>query len=272
MSRIGAKFAELSGNGSGAYIPYVCAGDPDKEFTVELIEGLCSSGADIVELGIPFSDPLADGPVIQGAMKRSLDGGFRIRDTFRIVSELRKRGIQQPIVLMTYANPVFRMGVREFCTEASKAGADGILPVDLPPEESNALEAHSREQGLDLIRLIAPSTSDSRMDEVLSRSSGFVYAVSVSGVTGARERLPDTAVALIRRVASRNTVPVALGFGISRPEHVHEAIAAGAAGVVEGSALISRYASRLDDPAAGIRLVVEHAREMKRATSRSGSG
>ena len=239
MSRISTRFASLSKDGSGAYIPYVCAGDPDSGFTVELIERLCASGADIVELGIPFSDPLADGPVIQAAMKRSLEGGYRVRQTFDIVSQLRARGVEQPIVLMTYVNPVLRMGEDKFCGAASRAGADGILPVDLPPEESKPLERQCMENGLDLIRLVAPSTSDHRMEEVISRSSGFVYAVSVSGVTGARNRLPESAVELLRRVAPRSRLPVALGFGISKPEHVREAIAAGAAGVVEGSALLS---------------------------------
>ncbi|OGS41607.1 MAG: tryptophan synthase subunit alpha [Euryarchaeota archaeon RBG_16_62_10] len=200
-------------------------------------------------------------------MKRSLEGGFRIRETFGIVSDLRARGLAQPIVLMTYVNPVLRMGEREFCAAASRAGADGILPVDLPPEESKSLEAQCRTQGLDLIRLVAPSTSDLRIDEVVSQSSGFVYAVSVSGVTGARNQLPESAVSLLRRITPRTRLPVALGFGISKPEHVREAIAAGAAGIVEGSALVSIYAGSLADRGEGLRLVSEHASEMKRAAS-----
>ena len=265
MSRISGTFETLSRQRSGAYIPYVCAGDLGNGFTLELIRGLCSSGADVIELGLPFSDPVADGPTIQGAMKRSLDGGFKVADIFEVIRQARSEGIQQPIVLMTYHNPVHKMGVAVFCRRMADAGGDGILVVDLPPEESGELDAAARQHSLDVIRLIAPSTSDERLRMILSKASGFVYAVSVAGVTGERQGLPDTALPLLKRIASGTGLPVALGFGISRPEHALAARSAGAAGVVEGSGLISLYLPLSGDRSAALGAVMSHASEMKRA-------
>ena len=212
--------------GSGAFIPYVCAGDPDKAFSVELVEALVRAGADVVELGLPFSDPVADGPVIQKSMQRSLLGGFRTTDIMDMISSMRSRGIAQPIVVMTYYNPVLKHGVESFCARLADAGADGILVVDLPLEESEELEAVASNRDIDVIRLVAPSTSDTRINQILSRSSGFVYAVSVAGTTGAREVLPQSTEALLRRVVRRSPLPVALGFGISGPQQVRSALEA----------------------------------------------
>jgi tryptophan synthase alpha chain len=267
MSRIREVFQSLDGV-SCAYIPYVCAGDPSSDFTVRLVRALCESGADLVELGLPFSDPIADGPTIQGAMMRSLNAGFRVNDIFRIISDLRRAGVDQPIVLMTYSNPVMRMGWDRFCEKLSSAGADGILVVDLPPEESAELEAASGKNSLDVIRLVAPSTSEERLDEILARSTGYVYAVSVSGVTGARSSVNEAGLGLVMRAASRKVIPVALGFGVSRPEHVRMAVSAGASGVIEGSALISAYSQLLPDEDAALSRVAEHVREMKSAGRR----
>lgn len=265
MSSIQEVFRSLDGRAC-AYIPYVCAGDPTSGFTVRLVRALCESGADMIELGLPFSDPIADGPTIQEAMMRSLSSGFRVSDVFEIVSALRKEGIHQPVILMTYSNPVFRMGVSNFCERLSSAGGDGILVVDLPPEESSELEEAARANGLDMIRLVAPSTNEERLDEILTRSSGYVYAVSVSGVTGARSSMHEAGLELVRRASARRVIPVALGFGISRPEHVLKAIAAGASGVIEGSALISLYSRLLHDERAALSAVTEHVKEMKSAT------
>ena len=252
--------------GSGALIPYVCAGDPDEGFTVDLVRTLVKAGADIVELGLPFSDPVADGPVIQKAMQRSLSGGFRVQSIFRTISKLRSEEITNPIVVMTYYNPILRFGVGSFCGSLADAGADGILVVDLPPEESEELEAAARANRLDIIRLVAPSTSDSRLDFILSRSSGFVYAVSVSGTTGARAILPQTAQQLLKRVVPRSPIPVALGFGISGPQHVRSALEAGASGVVVGSKLVSLYSEGLDGRLETLAKVETFTKELKAAT------
>ncbi len=266
MSRISGVFERLSEKGAGAYIPYVCAGDPDREFTVSLATRLLDAGADILELGIPFSDPVADGPVIQGAMNRSLQAGFKVAETFGIVESLRQRGYGQPIVLMTYANPVLRVGLKDFCSKASRSGADAILMVDMPLEESRELDSQAQAHGLDIIRLVAPSTTDARLGEIVSRGSGFIYAVSAAGVTGARTNLPGSATSLLRRVALASPVPVVLGFGISAPEHVREALRAGARGVVEGSALVSAYAPLLADRGRALEEAAKHAVAMKAAT------
>ncbi len=269
MSHISGTFEALAKKGDGAYIPYVCAGDMGYEFTLQLVRTLSSSGADIIELGLPFSDPVADGPTIQGAMKRSLEAGFRVADIFRMIEEIRSNGAEQPIVLMTYLNPVEKMGVAKFCNRLAASGGDAMLVVDLPPEESSELDEAARMNSLDVIRLVAPSTSDGRLGEIVSRTTGFVYAVSVAGVTGERSGLPETALPLIRRVKSRTTLPVALGFGVSKPEHALLAFGAGASGVVEGSALVSIYES---SPHEALAHVSEHAAAMKRAITRLSAG
>lgn len=269
MSRIREAFRSMDG-GPCAYIPYVCAGDPSSDFTVRLIRRLCDSGADMLELGLPFSDPIADGPTIQGAMMRSLSAGFRVDDVFKIIAAVRRDGMSLPIILMTYSNPILRMGWERFCERLSSAGADGILVVDLPPEESYDLENAASKHALDVIRLVAPSTNEERLDEILSKSSGYVYAVSVSGVTGARDALNESGLELVRRVASRKSLPVALGFGVSKPEHVRAASSAGASGVIEGSSLISIYTQHLHDENAALSAVAEHAREMKSAVGKRG--
>ncbi len=262
MSRISERFSALKNKREGAYIPYVCAGDLGNEFTEELVEGLCSSGADLVELGLPFSDPVADGPTIQAAMKRSLDSGFRVADAFETVKRVRDAGFEQPIILMTYHNLVHKMRTTEFCKKTSDAGADGLLVVDLPPEESEEIDSAAHDNRLDVIRLVAPSTPPGRLRMIVSKASGFIYAVSVAGVTGERQGLPESAEPLIKRVTEATTLPVALGFGVSRPDHAQTAFKAGAAGVVEGSALISLYQSQ-DGRKAALASVMAHAASMK---------
>ncbi len=269
MSRISERFESLQRSGAGAFIPYVCAGDPDCGFTLAQIERLAKAGADILEIGMPFSDPVADGPVIQGAMNRSLSSGFRTKDLFDLVSSSRRRGVDQPIVIMTYYNPLLRFGIASFCKRLAEAGGDGLLVVDLPPEESKELDSMAKAHGLDIVRLVAPSTSDSRIDFIVSRSSGFVYAVSVAGTTGARDRLPTSAEKLLGRVAARSNIPVVLGFGVSSPSHVRTALSMGASGVVEGSKLISTYSDSLEDREKALDLIERHAKEMKSATLRT---
>jgi len=266
MSRLESTFHELRQSGSGAFIPYVCVGDPNKAFTVDLVEVLLRAGADVVELGLPFSDPVADGPVIQNSMQRSLSAGFRTTDIMDTISTLRSRGMTKPVVVMTYYNPVLKFGVEQFCRRLANAGADGILVVDLPLEESEALETIARENALDVIRLVAPSTSDSRIGQILSRSSGFVYVVSVSGTTGARDTLPQSTEVLLERVVKRSSLPVALGFGISDPQQVRSALDAGASGVVVGSKLISVYSDGPSARSEALARVQSFAEAMKAAT------
>ena len=266
MSRISGTFEALARNQEAAYIPYVCAGDPDKEFTVDLVAGLCSSGADLIELGLPFSDPVGDGPTIQEAMGRALSNGFEVKHIFDVIRRLRAKGLTQPIVVMSYFNPILRYDIGRFCEDAARAGADGILVVDLPLEESGELDGHARANGLDVIRLVAPTTSAQRMERILASASGFVYAVSASGVTGAKRAMPESAATLLRDLRARTKVPVILGFGISSPAHVEEAVRKGASGVVEGSALVDIYAKNLHDRKRAIDLAAGHARTMKNAT------
>lgn len=265
MSRIAGMFEDLSSRREGAYIPYICAGDPSRDFTLELVDTLVGAGADMVELGMPFSDPVADGPTIQQAMGRSLGGGFRVSHLFETVSAVRGSHPELPIVVMTYFNPVLRPGLPSFCGRLADAGGDALLVVDLPPEESSELDGVARGLGLDTIRLATPNTDDERLGRILASASGFLYAVSVAGVTGSRTELADTSRALLRRVSSASGIPVALGFGISEPGHVRAALGSGAAGVIEGSRLISMYAGSRD-PRTALDDIARHAGEMKAAT------
>ena len=216
---------------------------------------------------MPFSDPLADGPSIQSAMVRSLSYGFRTEMLFQTVSKLRDEGVTVPIVVMTYYNPIVRTGVDAFCRQLSSAGADAILVVDLPIEESTEMDSAAADAGLDIIRLVAPRTDDERAARIMSMATGFVYAVSVSGVTGAKEALPETALTLLRRLRAINgTTPVALGFGISNRTQVEEAMAAGASGVVEGSALINLYSQSSTDIDSILSRIERHSADIKEAT------
>jgi tryptophan synthase alpha chain len=266
MSDIKRTFASLNEAKEGAFISYVCAGDPDPSFTVDQVLRLSRAGADIVELGLPFSDPLADGPVIQAAMKRALENGSSTLALISTIKAVREKGMMKPIVVMTYFNPILQFGISKFCDALAGSGADGILVVDLPPEESQEVDSRAAECGLDIIRLVTPTTSDRRMEDILSAATGFVYAVSAAGTTGARAELPPSAPALLQRAKARTSLPIALGFGISTPEHVRSALSYGAAGVVEGSALIATYAGLLGDRARALDAVEGHAKRMKQAT------
>lgn len=271
MSRIDDAFENLRRSGEGAYVPYLCCGDKGTEFTVRMAKRLMNAGADVIELGLPFSDPLADGPTIQSAMVRALSSGFRTQTLFDTISSIRREGVKTPIVVMTYYNPIVRMGIEEFCSGLSKVDADAVLAVDLPIEESSDLDKATADTGLDTIRLIAPTTDDARAARIMDMATGFVYAVSVSGVTGAKDSLPDTALALLGRLKRiDSSVPVALGFGISNRKQVTDAIAAGASGVVEGSALIDIYSRQSQDEEALLEEVERHSAEIKDATRPAG--
>ncbi len=246
---IAGKFAELKRRGEKAYVPYVCCGDPSLEFSRDLVHCLIDSGADLIELGIPFSDTLADGQTIQSASERALKNGITVAKSLEFIESLREEGVKVPLLPMTYYNLVFHHGVDNFCARASQAGASGLLVPDVPLEESALLKAACEKNGLDLIYFIAPTTGPLRMEKILSAASGFVYAVAVTGVTGARESLQEETKTLIKSVKELSKIPVAVGFGISKPEHARTLVEAGADAIVEGSQLIKIYSELLGNRA-----------------------
>jgi tryptophan synthase alpha chain len=236
MSRIEKKFAELKDKGGKALIAYIMAGDPSLEDTERLIIELEKAGADLIELGIPFSDPLADGPTIQKAAARALEQGVSLRDVFDLVKRVRKVS-QVPIIFMSYYNPVFKYGEEKFVTDAVKAGIDGIIVPDLPPEEAGSLTAFARGKGLNTIFLLAPTSDEDRIKTVCKTSTGFIYYVSLTGVTGTREGISKDIKEMVKKIKAHTKNPVAVGFGISRPEQARE-ISSWADGVIVGSAIV----------------------------------
>ena len=235
-SRIEQAFARLRGEHRGGMVTYVTAGDPDAATSARILIGLARAGADVLEVGVPFSDPLADGPVIQRATERALAAGMTLRGALDVVRTVR-RSVDTPIVLFTYANPVVRMDAAVFAREAKDAGVDGVLILDYPVEEAEPLRAPLLDAGLDPIFLISPTTSDARIRRSGELGRGFLYLISRLGVTGVRDSLVGDVRALVARVRAQSKLPVALGFGISSPNHVAQACASADAAVV-GSALV----------------------------------
>ncbi len=266
MTRLTTRFAALRGRGEKALICYVVAGDPNIDRTVSIIRALDRAGVDAVELGIPFSDPLADGPSIQASSQRSLDNGTRIDDMFEVVRQVRaSSGI--PIVLMTYFNPTMQYGVERFANACKSSGVDGTIQTDLTPEESEEWVGHSRRCGLDTIFLLAPTSTINRIEVVSKLSTGFVYCVSRTGVTGARADVPTDLPGLVGRVREKTEMPVCVGFGISTPEHV-ASIGAFADGVVVGSALVNIIAAAGTSESLEAD-VEQYAASLKQATRRT---
>jgi tryptophan synthase alpha chain len=239
MSRIEAKFAELKGRGETALVTFVTAGDPDLAATEEIVLQLERSGCDLIELGVPFSDPMADGPTIQLSSERALASGTTLPGILDLVSRLRTR-TQVPIVLMGYFNPIFIYGAERFAVDAAAAGVDGLLVVDLPPEEAAELKGATDQAGLDLIFLLTPTSDSSRVEAVSRLGRGFIYYVSVAGVTGARSAVADTLAARVTSVRSELNLPLVVGFGISDPSQAAQ-VAKVADGVVVGSALVKYF-------------------------------
>lgn len=241
MSRIAGRFETLKAQGRKALIPYLTAGDPDRETTLALMHALVANGADIIELGFPFTDPTSDGPVIQRAVERALASGTSLRDVLTIVSRFREEDDSTPVVLMGYLNPVECMGYQAFADAAVKAGVDGVLIVDMPPEESHDLKAVIDKTDLDCIFLVAPTTSDERAKLICGQSSGYVYYVSLKGVTGAGNLDIDSVTSNLARVRANTDLPVGVGFGIKDADNARK-IAGVADAVVVGSALINTIA------------------------------
>jgi tryptophan synthase alpha chain len=241
MSRIEQCFTRLKTQGRKALIPYITAGDPDLETTLGIMHALVKNGSDVIELGFPFSDPSSDGPVIQRAIERSLAKGTTLRKTLDLVARFRTTDNDTPIVLMGYLNPVEFMGYQKFADAALAAGIDGIILVDMPPEESHELHVILRKAGLDTIYLVAPTTSDARMESICKQSSGYVYYVSLKGVTGAAHLDVDSVVSNLDRLRKHTQLPLGVGFGIRDADSAAR-IAAVSDAVVVGSALINRIA------------------------------
>jgi tryptophan synthase alpha chain len=246
MTRIEARFKALRQNGRKGFIPYITAGDPSLEATEQIILELERSGADIIELGVPFSDPMADGPVIQRASERALANHVSVRDCLDLVRRVRKHS-EIPIVLFSYLNPLLSIGLGRIGDELRSAGVDGVLGTDLVPEEADEFRAAMRGADIDLIFLVAPTSTDERIKLVSDASSGFVYAVSRTGVTGVRQNLSEAASRLVERVRRFTDLPVAVGFGISTPEHVNDVWQHADAAVV-GSRIVAAIENNAGDP------------------------
>jgi len=238
MSCIEKKFAELQRRGEAALIPFVTAGDPNLATTLKILRALEKGGADCIELGIPFSDPTADGPTIQRSSERALKNGLSLPRIFQLVRQFRRTS-EIPIVLFGYFNPIFHYGSENFCRAAARAGADGMLCVDLPPEESAELKRWTDAEGLDLIFLLSPTSGPDRVQLVAGKGRGFIYYVSVTGVTGTRQALDDQLRSQVARVRRATSLPVGVGFGISTPKQAAW-IAGFADAAVVGSALVER--------------------------------
>jgi tryptophan synthase alpha chain len=239
MSRISDKFAQLKKNQEKALITFITAGDPDLAFTCRLIPEMEKSGADIIELGVPFSDPMADGPTIQMSSQRALEAGTTLKEILAMVKSVRTVS-QVPIILMGYFNPIYRYGIRKFVTDAVDAGVDGVLLVDLPPEEVSEFKTEADSKGLDVILLLTPTSDDKRIEKVARFGSGFIYYVSVTGVTGARESVAESVLISVEKIRKRIDLPVAVGFGIADPVQAAR-VAEVADGVVVGSALVKLF-------------------------------
>ena len=245
VTRIEQKFAQLKSEGRAGLVTFTTAGDPDYDSALAILKGLPAAGADIIELGMPFSDPMADGPAIQAGSIRALSGGMTTRKTLQMVQEFRKQDSTTPIILMGYYNPIYIYGVDRFLQDALEAGVDGLIIVDLPPEEDRELALPCREVDMGCIHLATPTTDEKRLTDILKNASGFLYYVSIAGITGTRE--PDlgpvrTAVDMIR---SQSDLPVAVGFGIKTPENAR-AFAEFADAVVVGSAIVNIIAENID--------------------------
>ncbi len=237
MSRIATVFAALKAEGRAALIPFVEAYDPSRETSLTLLHGMAANGADIIEIGMPFTDPMADGPTIQAAGRRGLLAGATLRGTLGLVEEFRRENNHTPLVLMGYLNPILSYGVAAFCADAARLGVDGLIVVDLPTEEADLLLPDASKNGLDVIRLVAPTTSDARLPLVLAGSSGFVYYVSITGITGTRTASAADLARDIPRIRAATDLPIAVGFGVRTPEQA-TVVAQHADGAIVASALI----------------------------------
>jgi tryptophan synthase alpha chain len=274
-TRIDQRFAELGKEGRAALVTFVTAGDPDPETSLAILNALPAAGADVVELGMPFTDPMADGPAIQMSSQRALKAGQTLEKTLAMVRAFRKNDDGTPIVLMGYYNPIYVYGVERFLSAAKSAGVDGLIIVDLPPEEDQELCLPALKAGLNFIRLATPTTDGKRLPAVLANTSGFVYYVSITGITGAATPDPNDVIAAVNRIKRHTRLPVAVGFGVRTAEQA-EAIAAGADGVVVGSALVNALKASLGPgekaTAKTVTMVVDLVAELARGVRNARAG
>lgn len=247
MNRIETRFKRLREQGRKGLVTFVTAGDPDYEQARAVLESLPGAGADFVELGMPFSDPMADGPAIQASSLRALAAGGSMKRTLDLVRDFRKKDTQTPLILMGYFNPVYVYGAQNFVHDAAQAGADGLIIVDLPPEEDAELRLPAQAAGLDMIRLVTPTTDSARLEVLTAQASGFLYYVSITGITGSAEAQIGSIADHVTRIRAATDLPLVVGFGIKTPENARE-IASVADAVVVGSALVQRIADAPSDP------------------------
>lgn len=271
--RFARRFAALKAAGRGGLITFVTAGDPDYEISKNIVLGLPAAGADVIELGMPFSDPMADGPAIQAASLRALKNGMKLARVLQMVREFRATDDDTPIVLMGYYNPIYNYGVDKFLAEARESGVDGLIIVDLPPEEDEELCLPALKAGLNFIRLATPTTDDARLPAVLSNTSGFVYYVSVMGITGTTSATEGAVRAAVERLRRHTDLPIGVGFGIKTPENAR-AVADVADAAVVGSAIVDRIVAGLDGdgkPKPGLAdTVLDYVRELAAGVRGSG--
>jgi len=265
MSRIGPVFERLRGS-RAALMPFLVAGDPNLASTSQAVEALIRAGADLIELGVPFSDPIADGPINQRAYQRALAAGVTPRDVLGLVRDLRARfGV--PIVLLSYFNPILQFGLDRFCAEAVASGVDGLVIPDLPPDEAGDLARHARAAGLDLIFLLSPTSTDARIRLAGAQSSGFIYCVSLTGVTGVRDRVSGEVEGLLKRIRQHTGLPICVGFGVSTADQARQ-VGAVADGVIVGSAIVALLEqdggpARLEEFVSGLRASLDGAHAAK---------
>ncbi len=258
-------FKELKNKNEGAFIPFIVAGDPDFETSLDIVKKYVENGADALEIGFPFSDPVADGPSVQTADIRSLGSGMTTKKCFEFIARIRQF-TSIPIGLLVYYNLIYKKGIEKFYKSASEVGVTGILAADLPPEEAGPAVEMAKKYGINQIFMVAQTTRNERIDEIVKIGSGFLYVVAVMGVTGARSDIKSSTVDLINRVKNRTDLPIAVGFGISKPEHVNDVIKSGSDGAIVASAIINMITKNLDNKTKALTEIGNFCSELKRST------
>lgn len=258
-------FKRVKAKKEGAFIPFIVAGDPDFETSLEIVKTFVDNGADALEIGFPFSDPVADGPTVQLADIRALDAGMNTKKGFEFIKSVREF-TNIPLGILTYYNLIYKMGIDEFYKRANENGVNAILAADLPPEEAEDAVEAAKKYDVQQIFMAAQTTSNERLQEINNMCSGFLYVVAVMGITGARSELKTTTVGLIKRIKHHSDIPISVGFGISKPEHVKEVISAGSDGAIVASAILNIITENLNDKDLMIKIIGKFCRELKEAT------
>jgi tryptophan synthase alpha chain len=268
MSDIEDLLRKLKDRGEGALIAYICGGDPAPEYTPEIVDALIRGGADIIELGIPFSDPIADGPTIQAASVRALNAGTTPFEVMQVAGRIREEHRSIPLVVLTYYNPIYRMGVERFFKQAREYEINGVIVPDLPIEEATEYKRTAEAHGIDTMFLATPNTTSERLERIIEYTSGFLYLVSIFGVTGARDSVHKLTIQTLKKLLPyiRGRIPLAVGFGISEPEHVRTVIGSGADGAIVGSALVKIVEKHIGEHTGMLRALKEKTYELKTAT------